>query len=326
MPPSFFKKLGPININIISSQIDCDLQNLDKNDEFFDFLSIKKIKQNTLSFVNDNEKVISRLPSNSAIICSQKKIVDFKSSQSILIVNNVQEAVAKISNLFYADFSNEEIAKFDKPKIGSNCDIGENVVIENGALVGNDVKLQHGAVIKHNCIIGDNCKIGSNSVISNSIIGRDVYIGRNSSIGQSGFGFHLDSNGNSDIFHSGRVILESKVSIGSGCTIDRGSFSDTIIGENTYIDNLCHIAHNVEIGRNSAFAAMTGIAGSTRIGNHVLTGGQTGIAGHINIGNNVNIAAKSGVFKSLKDGMMVMGNPAIDKYKFIKKYKKTYGK
>ena len=34
--------------------------------------------------------------------------------------------------------------------------------------------------------------------------------------------------------------------IGSGCTIDRGSFSDTIIGENTYFDNLCHIAHNVE--------------------------------------------------------------------------------
>ena len=52
------------------------------------------------------------------------------------------------------------------------------------------------------------------------------------------------------------------------------------------------------------------------------TGGQTGIAGHITIGNNVKIAAKSGVFYSLGDGDSVMGNPAIQKYKFIKTYKK----
>ena len=71
---------------------------------------------------------------------------------------------------------------------------------------------------------------------------------------------------------------------------------------------------------------MTGIAGSAKIGNNVLTGGQVGIAGHISIGNNVQIAAKSGVFDSLDDGISVMGNPAINKYSFIKKYKKMYGK
>ena len=134
------------------------------------------------------------------------------------------------------------------------------------------------------------------------------------------------SNKNINIYHIGRVLLQSNVSIGSGCTIDRGSFSDTVIGENTYLDNLCHVAHNVEIGNNSAFAAMTGIAGSAKIGNNVLTGGQAGIAGHIKIGNNVHIAAKSGVFQSIDDGETVMGNPAINKYKFIKNYKKIYGK
>ena len=34
-----------------------------------------------------------------------------------------------------------------------------------------------------------------------------------------------------------------------GCTIDRGSVSDTIIGKNTYLDNQVHIAHNVKIGK-----------------------------------------------------------------------------
>ena len=120
--------------------------------------------------------------------------------------------------------------------------------------------------------------------------------------------------------------MKDKVSIGSGCTIDRGSFSDTMIDENSYIDNLCHIAHNVEIGKNCALAAMTGIAGSTIIGNNVLTGGQTGIAGHISIGNNVQIAAKSGVINSIDDNETVMGYPAIKKYNFIKSYKKLYAK
>ena len=44
------------------------------------------------------------------------------------------------------------------------------------------------------------------------------------------------------------------------------------------------------------------------------------------IGNDVKIAAKSGVFNNLADGVSVMGNPAVNMYKFIKSYKKTHGK
>ncbi len=70
---------------------------------------------------------------------------------------------------------------------------------------------------------------------------------------------------------------------------------------------------------------MTGIAGSTKVGNNVMTGGQVGIAGHLTIGDNVKIAAQSGVLKNVKSNSSVMGNPAINKYKYIKKYKKNYG-
>ena len=60
-------------------------------------------------------------------------------------------------------------------------------------------------------------------------------------------------------------------------------------------------------------------------GHRVMAGGQVGISGHINIGNNVQIAAKSAVLKSVGDNCSIMGNPAIDKYKYIRKYKKYYG-
>ena len=94
--------------------------------------------------------------------------------------------------------------------------------------------------------------------------------------------------------------------------------------KNTFFDNLCHVAHNVVVGNNCIFAAMTGIAGSTKIGNNVMTGGQVGIAGHLNIGNNVQIAAQSGVLKDLDNHSSVMGHPAIDKFKYIRNYKKNY--
>ncbi len=326
MVPSFFKKLGPISSDLIKSSIDCEIVNVSKDDYFDNFVNISNVSDNALSFLYDNEKIEDYLPQKSGIICTEKMANKLNPDQKKFIVRNVQESVSKISNIFYRDYTEKEKKNFADPVLGENCVIGNNVTIENGAIIGKNVKINHGAVVKINCIIGDGSTIGSNSVISNSILGENIYIGSNSSIGQRGFGFFLSNNNNIDIYHIGRVLLQSKVSIGANCTIDRGSFSDTIIGENTYLDNLCHIAHNVEIGNNSAFAAMTGIAGSAKIGNYVLTGGQTGIAGHIKIGNNVHIAAKSGVFQSINDGETVMGNPAVNKYKFIKNYKKIYGK
>ncbi len=324
MTPSFFKKLGPISVDQICSSIDCRTINVHKNDCYNSFVSISNIIDNSLSFLYDHEKIDVNIPLSSGIICTKKKATELDQNIKKFIVENVQESVAKISNVFYRDYTEEEKINISDPLIDESCEIGKNVVIENGVKIGKNVKINNGVVIKINSVIGNGTVIDSNSVISNSILHENIYIGSNTSIGQRGFGFFL-SNKNIDIYHIGSVLLQSKVSIGSGCTIDRGSFSDTVIGENTYFDNLCHVAHNVEIGKNCAFAAMTGIAGSAKIGNGVLTGGQTGIAGHITIGNNVQIAAKSGVLQSIDDGESVMGNPAVNKYKFIKNYKKIYG-
>jgi UDP-3-O-[3-hydroxymyristoyl] glucosamine N-acyltransferase len=71
------------------------------------------------------------------------------------------------------------------------------------------------------------------------------------------------------------------------------------IGQNTYLDNQIHIAHNVRIGENTIIAGQVGIAGSSVIGNNVKIGGQAGISGHLKIGNNVEIAGGSAVL--LKD-------------------------
>ena len=115
------------------------------------------------------------------------------------------------------------------------------------------------------------------------------------------------------------LLIEDNVEVGSGCTIDRGSIDNTIIGKNTYLDNQVHVAHNVKIGSNCMIAGQVGFAGSSKIGNKVSIGGQSGISGHLNIGNNVRIGGGSGVVKDLKDNEVVMGYPAVSLKEFLKK-------
>ena len=117
----------------------------------------------------------------------------------------------------------------------------------------------------------------------------------------------------------GNVVIGKNCYIGANTTIDRAVLESTLISDNSNLDNLIQIAHNVKIGKNAVIAAQVGIAGSSVIGNNVKIGGQAGISGHLSIGNNVTIAAKSGVTKNLRDNQIVAGFPAID----IKKWKKN---
>ncbi len=117
----------------------------------------------------------------------------------------------------------------------------------------------------------------------------------------------------------GNVVIGKDCYIGANTSVDRAVLESTIIEDNSNLDNLIQIAHNVKIGKHAVIAAQVGIAGSTVIGDFVKIGGQAGISGHLFIGDNVTIAAKSGVTKNIDNGQVVAGFPAID----IKKWKKN---
>ena len=135
---------------------------------------------------------------------------------------------------------------------------------------------------------------------------------------KKGFGFFPNDKKNFKYPHIGIVIIGDHSEIGSGCTIDRGSMSNTIIGKNTYFDNQVHIAHNNFIGDNCIIAGQVGFAGSSKIGNNVMIGGQAGISGHLKIGSNVQIAGGSGVIKNVPDNSKIMGYPAKNIKNFLR--------
>ena len=238
-----------------------------------------------------------------------------------IIVKNVLFELATVLNKIYigaeVDYPDETLRKpgnkYKNVKFGNNVLMGEGVEIGKNTIIGSNT------IIEHDVKIGKNCVIGHGVILKNTIIGDNVMIQDNNKIGQKGFGFIPIKKGNIKFPHIGKVVIKDNVEIASGCTIDRGSISDTIIGSNTYLDNQVHIAHNVKIGANCMIAGQVGFAGSTYIGDHVSIGGQAGVSGHLKVGNYVKIGGGSGVVKNIEDNQIVMGYPAVKLKDFLKK-------
>ena len=277
--------------------------------------NIKDATINEITFFNNLNYEIEAKNCNALACIVSEKIAKILNKNVIPIISkNPLIDFYKVVSIFYPDSSldNERINILKNKNNFSkkNIFIGDNSLIDKSVKIGNSSKIGNNVIIKSNVHIGKNCIIGSNVIIENSLLGDNITIKSGTLIGQAGFGFNFEKKKRIKFPHIGRVIIENDVQIGSFCTIDRGSLTDTVIGEFTSIDNQVQIAHNVKIGNFCMIAAQSGIAGSTTIGNNVKIGGQTGISGHLSIGNNVKIGGKSGVIADIEDNQTVMGYPA----------------
>ncbi len=223
----------------------------------------------------------------------------------------------------YKRYRGCHIKRFLSTKIGRKVYVGSGAYLGKRAVIGDYTK------IYEQVYIGDDVKIGSKCIIYPGVriypgmqIGNNVIIHSNAVIGADGFGFApLDDGSYKKIEHTGNVIIEDNVEIGANTTVDKSQMGSTIIRSGAKIDNLCQIAHNVEIGENTVMAAQTGIAGSTKIGKHCVLGGQVGIAGHLTIADNTTLAAQTGVISSIKEpGQVLLGSPALPHRQFLRAY------
>ena len=199
----------------------------------------------------------------------------------------------------------------DDVKIDSNSvSIGPHVVVGSGTKIGKGSVISAGVRIGSEVNIGEDCTLFPNVVVyNNSMISNRVIIHGGSVIGSDGFGYEFDGSTHQKIVHFGHVEIGSDVEIGANCTIDRGRFGKTLIGEGTKIDNLCQVGHNVIIGKHCIIVADTAIGGSSKIGDYVTMAAQVGIAGHLEVGAHSVLVARTGVTKSLPGGEP--GKPAF---------------
>jgi len=169
--------------------------------------------------------------------------------------------------------------------IGDGTRIAAHVYVGPRAKIGRDCILHPGVRLMDDCEIGDRCVLYANAVV-----------------GSDGFGYAPDaSQVYSKIPQVGRVVLGNDVEVGAHATIDRATMGSTVVGNGSKIDNLVHLAHNVEIGENTVIAAQTGVSGSTRVGNRCVFGGQVGVAGHLTVADGSQIGGQTGVTRSITE-------------------------
>lgn len=210
-------------------------------------------------------------------------------------------------------------------KMGRKVWIGDYVTVGRKTVVGDFTRIYNNVTVGENVKIGNKCIIYPGvRIFDNTVIGDRTILHAGCIIGDDGFGNAPQPDGTwKKIEHVGNVIIGDDVEIGSNTTVDKAPMESTVIGNGVRIDNLCQIAHNVQIGENTVMAAQTGIAGSTKIGKNCILAGQVGVVGHITIADNTTIGAQAGVIGNIKkSGETYMGSPAILHRTYLKSYAK----
>ncbi|MHA2621274.1 MAG: UDP-3-O-(3-hydroxymyristoyl)glucosamine N-acyltransferase [bacterium JZ-2024 1] len=198
--------------------------------------------------------------------------------------------------------------------VAKTARIGPAVVIEEGAYVGERTIIYPFCYIGVNAHIGDDCILYPGVTIMDGVrIGEGAILQPGAIVGSEGFGFYREKSSGvpQKIPQIGTCEIGERVEIGANTCVDRATIDRTRIGEDTKLDNLVQVAHNVVIGRGTLVAAQVGISGSVAIGERVTIGGQAAFNDHVSVGGESTIAGRAAVFSSLPPRSFVSGYPAL---------------
>ena len=244
----------------------------------------------------------------------------------------VDDAYAAVASLLdYVTAKKRSFRRYRglRSRIRWSAKIGRKVYVGDFAYIGRRTRVGDYTKIYEHVYVGDDVTIGKNCILYPGVriypgmeIGDNVIIHSNAVIGADGFGFAPLEDGTwKKIEHTGNVVIEDNVEIGANTCVDKSQMGSTIIRKGVKLDNLCQIAHNVEVGPNTVMAAMVGVAGSSKIGEHCILGGQVGIAGHLTVADNTSFGAQAGLISNVKKpGQSYMGTPAIPYMDYMRSY------
>ena len=272
---------------------------------FIDNLAdVEHVNEHTLDWIvpqkTNKQELVENSKSKCILVDDEIKYTKIIREQGkvLLVVNNPKRSLAEIGNYFFV--------KKPKPFIHPTA------VISDEAVIGTDVYIGPYCIIGQ-AVIGDKCIIDSHVHIYDGVIlGNNCNIKPGAVLGGEGFGFERDAEGNKFRFPQiGGLIIGDDVEIGANTCIDRGALSNTVIGDHTKINNLCHIAHNNKIGRNVTITGCVNVSGSNVIEDDVWIAPNASIRGYIHLGKGCVVGMGAVATKDIPAGETWVGNPAI---------------
>lgn len=262
-------------------------------------------KENSLTFIDDikYQAGLNLNKNITGVICTKDIAVGIDASKIKMVSSDPRFEFYSIQNKLF-ELNYEKIVS----RIGQNCSIHPSAVIS-----------------EYNVVIGSNVIIEPNvTILENTEIGDNVIVRAGTVIGAEGFEHKRTSKGILSVKHDGKVIIGNKVEIGANCAISKGFvYRNTLVGAETKLDNLVHVAHGVQIGERCFLPACCMIAGSTSIGDDVWVGPGVSVSSQVNIGSGSFLTIGSVVTRNLPDNSKVTGNFAVDHELFIRILKKN---
>ena len=259
---------------------------------------VERVNETTLDWINPSKPNKQEIAENSKarVLLVDESIASIE-GKVLIHVKNPKVALAEVGNYFFVE----------QQKAG----IHPTAVIDPEAKIGTDVTIGAYCVIGK-AEIGDNCFLDSNvRVYDDTFMGKGCVIKSGAVLGGAGFGYEQDSNGNKFRFPQiGQLIMGDYVEVGANTCIDRGALADTVIGDYTKINNLCHIAHNNKIGRNVTITGCVNVSGSNVIEDDVWIAPNSSIRGWLHIGKGATVGMGAVVVKDIPEGEIWVGNPA----------------
>jgi UDP-3-O-[3-hydroxymyristoyl] glucosamine N-acyltransferase len=240
---------------------------------------------------NFREQFDENLANFAAVITTAELADTISGSLGVLVSDEPMAAFLKLHNWlcteqpdFYAHTPPTHIESGAKVHVSA-------VIAERGVVI------EAGAVIEPNAIIQEHTYIGSGT-----------YIGAGVAIGGPGFEMRRINGALTYVPHAGGVYIGANVHVMANSAIAKSVFGGaTILGDNTKLDQLVHVAHAVVIGQNCRLAATACISGATTLGDDVWIGPGAVVGNSLRLGDGAWVAMGSAVARDVPAGRRVAG-------------------
>jgi len=184
--------------------------------------------------------------------------------------------------------------------------IHSTAVIAEGAQIDPTAEIGPYAVIGPNVKIGGGTKIGAHAIIDgHTTIGKDckIYAGASIGLEPQDFRYKGEPTG---------VILGDRVTIREYVTIHRATVEGfTEIGDDSFLMNYVHIAHNCKLGKGVILANSVMMAGHVNIGDNVVMSGMCILHQHVRVGRLAMLSGMTGTRSDLPPFTTCDGRPAM---------------
>jgi UDP-N-acetylglucosamine acyltransferase len=183
--------------------------------------------------------------------------------------------------------------------------IHKTALVEDGATIDPTANIGPYAVIGPNVKIGPGTKVGAHAIIDGvTTIGADCKIFAGASIG-------LEPQDLSYKDEPTGVILGDRVTIREYATVHRATTAGfTRLGDDCFIMNYAHVAHDNQLGKGVIMANGATFAGHVHVGDYAVMAGLMVVHQFVRIGRMAILSGITGTRKDIPPFAMCDGRPA----------------